>query len=115
MAIEGTGRKASVSREDAELLHAWARLKAIGISPERGFMPRDLEIIEEAISRLVRREIEVLYGTLRIGGSRRGGAGCHRGRANCQSDHQHRPLEKDLELLGGFLGEKCRIHAAAFG
>jgi len=58
IAIEGTGRKASVSREDADLLHAWARLKAIGISPERGFMPRDLEIVEEAISRLVRREIE---------------------------------------------------------
>ncbi len=59
IAIEGTGRTASVSREDAELLHAWARLKTIGISPERGFMPRDLEIIEEAISRLVRREIEL--------------------------------------------------------
>jgi DNA-binding transcriptional MerR regulator len=58
IAIEGTGRKAFVSREDAELLHAWARLKAVGISPERGFMPSDVEIIEEAISRLVRREIE---------------------------------------------------------
>jgi DNA-binding transcriptional MerR regulator len=58
IAIEGTGRNTSVSAEDAELLHAWARLKAVGISPERGFMPRDLEIIEEAISRLVRREIE---------------------------------------------------------
>jgi DNA-binding transcriptional MerR regulator len=58
IAIEGTGRKPCVSREDAELLHAWARLKAVGISPERGFLPRDLEIIEEAISRLVRRELE---------------------------------------------------------
>ncbi len=58
IATEGTGRNASVSREDAELLHAWARLKTIGISPERGFLPRDLEIVEEAISRLVRREIE---------------------------------------------------------
>jgi len=58
IAIEGTGSKASVSPEDAELLHAWARLKTVGISPERGFMPKDLEIIEEAISRLVRREIE---------------------------------------------------------
>jgi DNA-binding transcriptional MerR regulator len=58
IAVEGTGRKTSVSAEDAELLNAWARLKAVGISPERGFMPRDLEIIEEAISRLVRREIE---------------------------------------------------------
>jgi DNA-binding transcriptional MerR regulator len=58
IAVDGTGRKASVSREDAELLHAWARLKAIGISPQRGFMPRDLQIIEEAISRLVRREFE---------------------------------------------------------
>jgi DNA-binding transcriptional MerR regulator len=58
IAIEGTGRKASVSREDAELLYAWARLKVIGISPERGFMPRDLEIVEEAISRLVRKEFE---------------------------------------------------------
>jgi len=58
IAIEGTGGKASVSAEDAELLHAWARLKAVGISPERGFMPRDLEVIEGAISQLVRREIE---------------------------------------------------------
>ena len=58
IAIEGTGGKASVSAEDAELLHAGARLKAIGISPERGFLPRDLDIIEEAVSRLVRREIE---------------------------------------------------------
>jgi DNA-binding transcriptional MerR regulator len=58
IAIEGTSRKPCVSREDAELLHAWARLKAVGISPERGFLPRDLEIIEEAISRLVRRELE---------------------------------------------------------
>jgi DNA-binding transcriptional MerR regulator len=56
---EGTGRKTSVSREDAELLHAWARLKTVGISPERGFMPSDLKIIEDAISRLARREIEL--------------------------------------------------------
>jgi DNA-binding transcriptional MerR regulator len=58
IAIEGTGPKASVSPEDAELLRAWAGLKAVGISPERGFMPRDLEIIGEAISRLARREME---------------------------------------------------------
>ena len=56
---EGTGRKTSVSREDAELLHAWARLKTVGISPERGFMPSDVKIIEDAISLLVRREIEL--------------------------------------------------------
>ena len=59
IAIEGAGGKASVSAEDAELLRAWTRLKAIGISPERGFMPRDLEFVEEAVSRLVRREIEL--------------------------------------------------------
>lgn len=58
IAIEGTGTTASVSCEDAELLCAWARLKAVGISPARGFMPRDLQIIEDAISRLVRREME---------------------------------------------------------
>ena len=56
---EGTGRKTSVSREDAELLHAWARLKTVGISPERGFMPSDVKIIEDAISLLVRREVEL--------------------------------------------------------
>jgi DNA-binding transcriptional MerR regulator len=56
--VEGSGGAASVTREDAELLHAWARLKAVGISPERGFMPRDLKFIEDAISQLVRREIE---------------------------------------------------------
>ncbi len=55
--IEGRGAKASVSSEDADLLRAWARLKAVGISPERGFMPQDLDIIEVAISRLARREI----------------------------------------------------------
>jgi DNA-binding transcriptional MerR regulator len=58
IAIEGAGRQAFVSRDDADLLHAWARLKAVGISPERGFMPGDIAIIEEAISRLVRWEIE---------------------------------------------------------
>jgi DNA-binding transcriptional MerR regulator len=56
--IEGRGGAASVTREDAELLDAWARLKAVGISPERGFMPRDLKFIEDAISQLVRREME---------------------------------------------------------
>jgi len=56
--VAGRGGTASVTREDAELLHAWARLKAVGISPERGFMPRDLAVIEDAISQLVRREIE---------------------------------------------------------
>ncbi|MBI5506067.1 MAG: MerR family transcriptional regulator [Deltaproteobacteria bacterium] len=58
IAVEGSGSAASVSPEDAQLLHAWARLKAIGISPERGFMPRDLDIIEDAMSRMVRREME---------------------------------------------------------
>ena len=57
--VAGTGRAASVTREDAELLGAWARLKAVGLSPERGFMPRDINIIEEAVSRLVAREIEL--------------------------------------------------------
>jgi DNA-binding transcriptional MerR regulator len=56
--VEGRGGAASVTREDAELLDAWARLKAVGISPERGFMPRDLKFIEDAISQLVRREME---------------------------------------------------------
>ena len=57
--IDGRGRKASVSSEDAELLDAWVRLTEVGISPERGFLPQDLEVIEVAISRLARREIEL--------------------------------------------------------
>lgn len=58
ISVEGTGTTASVSQEDAQLLHCWSRLKAIGISPERGFMPRDLDIVEDAMTRLVRREME---------------------------------------------------------
>ena len=56
--VEGRGGAASVSREDAELLNAFARLRAVGISPERGFMPRDFDVIQDAVSQLARREIE---------------------------------------------------------
>jgi DNA-binding transcriptional MerR regulator len=57
--VEGKGGAASVTREDAELLDAWARLKAVGISPERGFRPRDIELIDDAVSQLVRREVDL--------------------------------------------------------
>lgn len=54
--VEGAGAAATVSAEDAEVIAVWAEMKAIGIGPERGFHPSQLEIYDRAVARLHRDE-----------------------------------------------------------
>ena len=48
-----------VSADDAEILLAWAKLKRIGIGPQRGFKATDIGIFDRAMARLVAQEFSL--------------------------------------------------------
>lgn len=61
LSAEGTARTRSVRREDAWLVHQWAELSRAGLGRERGFSPRDLMIVDEAITALFEKEREIFF------------------------------------------------------
>jgi hypothetical protein len=59
MSAEGGARTRRVRREDEWLVEAWAELSRAGLSRARGFSPKDLALIDEAVTELFAREREL--------------------------------------------------------
>lgn len=53
-------RRTVIAKDDAWLLERYAELQAAGLTPERGFRPRDLLMFDEAIERLVAKEARLI-------------------------------------------------------
>jgi DNA-binding transcriptional MerR regulator len=87
---EGASKK--IRRDDAWLVGAWADLNKAGLSRERGFTPKDLMMVDEAISGLFEKERELFIDRL-IG---------------LAPDEIARLLERVLPIMGELLS---RLHA----
>jgi DNA-binding transcriptional MerR regulator len=59
MSAEGGPRTRRVRREDEWLVEAWAELARAGLNRARGFSPKDLALIDEAVTELFAREREL--------------------------------------------------------
>jgi DNA-binding transcriptional MerR regulator len=57
--IRRSGRRESVSAEDAAIIECWGRLKATGIDPEHGLRAEHASTHLEAVDRIVRREMDL--------------------------------------------------------
>lgn len=55
--VERQGRRVLVSKEDAEVIECWVALTRIGITPERGFSPRHVQIFSKALDSIVDQEV----------------------------------------------------------
>jgi DNA-binding transcriptional MerR regulator len=56
-----SGKSRRVRREDGWLVAAWAELSRAGLSRDRGFSPRDMMIVDEAITQLFEKERELFF------------------------------------------------------
>jgi len=89
---EGGARPAKIRRDDAWLVGAWADLNRAGLSRERGFSPKDLMMVDEAIGALFEKERELFFARL-------WGLG---------PDEIARLLERVLPIMGDLM---ARLHA----
>lgn len=61
LSVEGTGKTRRVRRDDAWLVGAYADLARAGLNKSRGFSPKDLAIVDEAVSALFMKERELFF------------------------------------------------------
>lgn len=61
LSVEGTGKSRRVRRDDAWLVGAYADLARAGLDKSRGFSPKDLAIVDEAVSALFMKERELFF------------------------------------------------------
>lgn len=64
LSADGSGKSRRVRREDGWLVGAWAELSRAGLTRERGFSPRDMALVDEAIGALFARERELFFERL---------------------------------------------------
>ncbi|MFO0555864.1 MAG: MerR family transcriptional regulator [Polyangiaceae bacterium] len=61
LSAEAGPRGRRVRREDAWLVATWGELVRAGLTRERGFSPRDLVVVDEAVDQLFTRERELFF------------------------------------------------------
>lgn len=64
LAVDHSGGRPLIARDDAWLLELWADVRRAGFSPELGFTARDLAMYEEAVSQMFQRETQLLAARL---------------------------------------------------
>ncbi len=64
LSAEGTAKSRRVRREDSWLVGAYGELSRAGLGRDRGFSPRDMAVIDEAIGALFARERELFFERL---------------------------------------------------
>jgi hypothetical protein len=87
---EGTSKK--IRRDDAWLVGAWADLNKAGLSRERGFTPKDLMMVDEAIAGLFEKERELFIARL----------------IDLATEELARLLERGLPIMGDLIS---KLHA----
>lgn len=59
--LSAEGQPARIRREDAWLVQAWAELVRAGLGRELGFSPRDMMVVDEAVTALFEKERELFF------------------------------------------------------
>lgn len=90
LASEGASKK--IRRDDAWLVATWAELNKAGLSRERGFTPKDLMMVDEAIAGLFEKERELFIDRL----------------IDLAPEELARMLERVLPIMGEFIS---KLHA----